>query len=429
MTKFRFRFDEKLTRQVIEFESASLRLLFLPTTCTLLPSANHRLNAKLEVKARSHAAVSIDTNPHMRHSASTRHTLFSLFIPATPRSYHPTLTRPISSSPISRLQFKPRHTRSMASATPSESVEDFHALLSKSTRVLALLGAGLSASSGLPTFRGAGGLWRSHDAISLATPEAFAHDPALVWRFYSYRRRMALRVEPNPAHYALAELSKKLPGFMTLSQNVDGLSTRAGHERQLELLHGSLFEGMMTDGISDDIADRPPVKCSSYQCDYVAADFNDPICPALNNEDGIDPTSDDVRTKSEKADISDASVRIPNIDVRDLPHCPQCQRALLRPAVVWFGEGLSNKVLDNIEEYIDEGNIDLIMVIGTGAKVYPAAGYISEARNCGARVCVVNLDSADIPPGGWAEGDFFFKGDAAVIVPELLRPVVGDLST
>lgn len=88
---------------------------------------------------------------------------------------------------------------------------------------MALLGAGISASSGLPTFRGAGGLWRSHDATSLATPEAFGEDPGLVWQFYSYRRHMALRAEPNKAHYALAELARRNENFITLSQNVDGM--------------------------------------------------------------------------------------------------------------------------------------------------------------------------------------------------------------
>jgi NAD-dependent deacetylase sirtuin 5 len=82
----------------------------------------------------------------------------------------------------------------------------------------------VSASSGLPTFRGAGGLWRTHDAVQLATPDAFQRDPGLVWQFYSYRRHMALKAKPNPAHYALAELARKKDGFLTLSQNVDGMS-------------------------------------------------------------------------------------------------------------------------------------------------------------------------------------------------------------
>lgn len=108
------------------------------------------------------------------------------------------------------------------SVVPKEDLESFQAHLNQSTRILALLGAGLSASSGLPTFRGAGGLWRTHDATSLATPEAFNRDPGLVWQFYSYRRHMALKAKPNPAHYALAELARKKPDFVTLSQNVDG---------------------------------------------------------------------------------------------------------------------------------------------------------------------------------------------------------------
>lgn len=101
-------------------------------------------------------------------------------------------------------------------------IKSFTEHLQKSKRIVALLGAGLSASSGLPTFRGAGGLWRSFDATSLATPEAFESNPGLVWQFYSYRRHMALGVEPNKAHYALAELSRRKENFITLSQNVDG---------------------------------------------------------------------------------------------------------------------------------------------------------------------------------------------------------------
>jgi NAD-dependent deacetylase sirtuin 5 len=156
-------------------------------------------------------------------------------------------------------------------------------------------------------------------------------------------------------------------------------------------------------------------------------DFNDPICPALDLPDGIDPTTEKARGKGDKLDISDPSVQIPHIEQKVLPHCPRCKTALLRPNVVWFGEELPEEVLDNVHAYLAEGNIDLIMVIGTGAKVYPAASYIRLARDRGAKVCVVNVDSADAPPGGWVEGDFLFKGDAAVIVPRLLRPVVGEL--
>ena len=105
-------------------------------------------------------------------------------------------------------------------------LESFSAHLKSSQRILALCGAGLSASSGLPTFRGAGGFWRKHDATQLATPGAFEGNPSLVWQFYSYRRHMALNVEPNAAHYSLAELAKKKDGFLTLTQNVDGMVGR-----------------------------------------------------------------------------------------------------------------------------------------------------------------------------------------------------------
>ncbi|SMR52423.1 unnamed protein product [Zymoseptoria tritici ST99CH_1E4] len=301
----------------------------------------------------------------------------------------------------------------MASPGPSHDIEEFHALLSRSKRVLSLLGAGLSASSGLPTFRGAGGLWRSHDSMSLATPQAFAADPALVWRFYSYRRHMALTVRPNPAHYALAALARKMPDFVTLSQNVDGLSPRADHPKdQLALLHGSLFN----------------VKCNDSRCGYVEENYTDPIVPALDLPDGKDVTSDEYRTMGGKVDISDPQVQLAQIPREDLPTCPQCRRALLRPGVVWFGEALPDDVVDSVYAYLDEPEkVDLIMVIGTGAKVYPAAGYIEEAREKGAKVCVVNMDANDAPPGGWAEGDFFFQGDAATIVPELLRPIIGEV--
>jgi len=288
----------------------------------------------------------------------------------------------------------------------------FHAHLQQSTRVLALLGAGLSASSGLPTFRGAGGLWRTHDAISLATPAAFAQDPGLVWQFYSHRRHMALQAQPNQAHYALAALARHMPGFLTLSQNVDGLSQRAAHPpAQLQLLHGTLFEVQCVD---------------RFGCGYSAPDFTDPIVPALAipTSGPTDPTSNEARNHTgHDLDISSIHTPLPGVRIQDLPFCPQCRRYLLRPGVVWFGEALPHSVLDQTEDFIDAPGqgIDLILVIGTSAQVSPAAGYIDEARDKGARVCVVNLEADQ-----WlGEDDWFFPGDAAVLVPKLLEPIIG----
>jgi NAD-dependent SIR2 family protein deacetylase len=112
----------------------------------------------------------------------------------------------------------------MPSILPEADLRSFAEHLEKSKRILALLGAGLSAASGLPTFRGAGGLWRRYGAVDLANEEAFLQRPDLVWQFYSYRRHMALLAEPNRAHYALAALAQRNPSFITLTQNVDGKS-------------------------------------------------------------------------------------------------------------------------------------------------------------------------------------------------------------
>lgn len=307
----------------------------------------------------------------------------------------------------------------MASATarpsiiPKNDLESFQEHLSKSTRILALLGAGLSASSGLPTFRGAGGLWRTHDATSLATPEAFQRDPGLVWQFYSYRRHMALGVKPNPAHYALAELAKKR-NFMTLSQNVDGLSPRAKHPSdKLKLLHGSLFD----------------VKCSEFFCDYFEKNnYTDPIVPALAIPTDESDLTTNAALAARELDISDENIPIPDLDYNHLPKCPKCERGLLRPGVVWFNERLPSDVLEDVDNWMDEDDIDLIMVIGTSAKVYPAAGYVDIARRKGARVAVVNMDKSDAPAGGMYSRDWFFEGDAAQIVPELLKGVIGEIN-
>ncbi|KAI7696372.1 SIR2 family histone deacetylase, partial [Hortaea werneckii] len=251
-----------------------------------------------------------------------------------------------------------------------EDVKSFHEHLTKSKRVLALLGAGLSASSGLPTFRGAGGLWRTHNSTDLATPGAFRSNPGLVWQFYSYRRHMALQAQPNAAHYALAELARKMPGFQALSQNVDGLSQRADHPaKQLQLLHGTLFE----------------VRCADRTgCGYSEINFTDPIVPslAIPTSGAEDPTSNTARHTHQSSsggkqdlDISDINTPLPIPPPAQLPHCPSCHQSLLRPGVVWFGESLPFHVLETVEDYLNErAPIDLILVIGTSAQVYPAAG-------------------------------------------------------
>lgn len=351
---------------------------------------------------------------------------------------------------------------------PSTDVSSIVSHLQKSKRIVALLGAGLSASSGLPTFRGAGGFWRTRDATMLATPQAFRADPGLVWQFYSYRRHMALNATPNRAHLALAELARRNPNFITLSQNVDGLSPRAKHPaEQLKLLHGNLFD----------------LKCwDQHRCGYFSPnDFTDPIVPALAipedqeaakasigrakkepvdsamleahiakkggiiKGDGEDSSEMIVPTKKgpkvtgdaevvletprhaliKGADISNISVPVPTIEKEDLPQCPKCKKNLLRPGVVWFGESLPEKVMQSVENYFGEPEkIDLMLVIGTSSKVYPAAGYTELARQRGARVAVINMNPSDAKSLG--SQDWLFEGDAAEIVPDILKSVIGE---
>jgi NAD-dependent deacetylase sirtuin 5 len=193
-----------------------------------------------------------------------------------------------------------------------------------------------------------------------------------------------------------------------------GLSPRAKHpEEQLKLLHGSLFD----------------VKCSDFFCNYQeSGNYTDPIVPALAiPTDESDPTTTTALAQRE-LDISDIDVDLPELDVSHLPKCPKCKRGLLRPGVVWFGERLPEKVMQDIDDWMGgDEKIDLIMVIGTSAKVYPAASYVDHARAKGARVAIVNMDTNDVPASGLKKRDWFFEGDAAQIVPELLKGVIGEV--
>jgi len=289
----------------------------------------------------------------------------------------------------------------------SSDVTAFHAALRSSTRLLALCGAGLSASSGLPTFRGAGGLWRNYEATSLATMRAFTTDPGLVWLFYAYRRHLALRAEPNAGHLALAELARtKQDEFVCLTQNVDNLSQRANHPLdQLLLLHGSLFD----------------IKCSNASCSFTQKDnMDDPFCEALA------PAAQDF-PPGEPNPLLDPYHRIKHVSEEELPKCPLCKTGLQRPAVVWFGEDLDFRTLSKAEKFLKDG-VDIILVVGTSAQVYPAAGFIAKARRRGARVVVVDPKAREHNETyGLQEGDFAFAGDAATLLPELLAPLIGNM--
>ncbi|KAK5168199.1 uncharacterized protein LTR77_006768 [Saxophila tyrrhenica] len=273
---------------------------------------------------------------------------------------------------------------------PSTSIPTFHDCLENSHRILALLGAGLSAPSNLPTFRGVGNnrLWQNHDPAKLATPRAFADDPILAWRFYQDRRRQALDAQPNAAHVALAELAKHMGNdCCMLSMNIDGLSQRAGHPSDdaggLLELHGNLFS----------------LKCSNRECDYVEKD---------------------------NVDRSLIPEHVPDTEIA-LPKCPRCSY-LLRPDIVWFTEPLSSSVTQGADRWIAAGPIDLVLVVGTTAQVWPAAGYVDSAIERGARVAMVDIDRGDLVPGsgelGLTSRDWFFVGVAADLVPAMLEPIL-----
>ncbi|CAK7565271.1 MAG: hypothetical protein SEPTF4163_003184 [Sporothrix epigloea] len=301
-------------------------------------------------------------------------------------------------------------------------VAAFHELLrriasgdGRSPRIMALCGAGLSAASGLATFRGStAALWHTHDPMKLATPEAFAADPGLVWRFYAYRRHTALAAKPNAGHFALAKLARSLPNgsFLCMTQNVDGLSPRAGHPPEsLRTLHGSLFDLRC---VGSDRKGR-------FHCtNAIENDFTEPLVPALAiAAEGVDET---VATAERGRPLM-----LPHIPVDELPQCPKC-KSLLRPGVVWFGEALDEEMLQSIDQWVAAGKVDLMLVIGTSAEVYPAAGYIEKARRAGAVIARLNLD-AESQQGRRAlrSRDFAFEGSAADLLPVLLEPLIGKL--
>ncbi|RLV92170.1 hypothetical protein JA1_003427 [Spathaspora sp. JA1] len=301
---------------------------------------------------------------------------------------------------------------------------EFQEYLLKSKKIVALVGAGLSVSSGLPTFRGSQGLWKNFNMIDLATPDAFYIDPGLVWQFYSWRRYTALKSKPNKGHYALAKLSQMGNNrssdfsYITITQNVDGLSSRSGHcKENLYEIHGSLFD----------------LKCTSFTCNYVDHDnFKQPLTKVLSDtEYEYDPSQNRKRTMGEQEiSISPQFKPVMTIPENELPQCPVCKDgSLLRPGVVWFGESLPLNLITKVDSFIEsEGNpVDLILVIGTSGTVYPANSYVDRVKLKGGKVAIFNTDIENDIVAGKVKGTWGFKGDAAVLLPLALKPLIGDI--
>ena len=224
--------------------------------------------------------------------------------------------------------------------------------------VVVLTGAGVSAESGIPTFRGAGGLWRQYRATDLATPQAFRRDPALVWEFYNWRREIMAACEPNAAHRTIAAMEQTLPDFTLVTQNIDGLHQRAG-SRNVVALHGGIWR----------------VRCTA--CDYFGEDHRVPL---------------------------------PEIP----PRCARCA-SLLRPDVVWFGESLPEDVLQ--AAWVTSAQAALMIVVGTSALVQPAASLPLLAKQNGALLIEVNPDETPLS----AYADTTLRGPAGVIMPDWWR--------
>jgi len=227
-------------------------------------------------------------------------------------------------------------------------------LLHQTKHVTVLTGAGISAESGIPTFRGKNGLWKKYRAEDLATPSAFNRDPKLIWEWYDWRRGLIAPVEPNPGHKVLARWEKIFSDFALITQNIDGLHWKAGSKNIVEL-HGNIWK----------------MRCTEEET--IIENFDSPL------------------------------KEIP-------PRCPSCG-ALLRPHVVWFGESLSPSTIQ--KAFALSSQCEVMFVIGTSAIVQPAASLPLSAAEAGAKIVEINIDPTPLSP----YADFSFKGKAGEILP------------
>jgi NAD-dependent deacetylase len=239
-------------------------------------------------------------------------------------------------------------------------------------RVLVITGAGVSAESGIPTFRGKDGYWRNLDPAKLATPEAFARDPELVWEWYRERRQRICNAQPNAAHAAIAKLARHADEFLLVTQNVDDLHARAGIPKEkMVQIHGDIFV----------------TRCS--RCDFERHEHEQ---EQEQEQEGV-----------------------------GVPRCPECD-ALMRPGVVWFGEQLPWDELQRAENYLDRGTCDLVIVAGTTATF----GYIIDLalRASGDGGELIEVNPEETPLSQFATR--LVREPAAIAMPRIVDRLISE---
>ena len=256
-------------------------------------------------------------------------------------------------------------------------------------RVLVITGAGVSAESGIPTFRDQDGYWRNLDPIKLATPEAFARDPELVWQWYRERRQRIRNAQPNAAHEAIARLAQCADEFLLVTQNVDDLHERAGLAKaEMVQIHGDIFV----------------TKCS--RCDFVDTGkgggppeppASSAVYPHSGRLESIAPTSE-----------RDG----------DLPWCPKCD-TLMRPGVIWFGESLPAPETERVENYLQRDSCGVVIVAGTTATF----GYIIDwALRASHRGELIEVNPEETPLSRFATR--LVREPAAVALPRIVDQMI-----
>ncbi len=237
-------------------------------------------------------------------------------------------------------------------------------------RVLVLTGAGVSAESGIPTFRGKDGYWRNLDPAQLATPEAFTRDPKLVWQWYRERRQRIRNAQPNAAHQGIAKLAARADEFLLVTQNVDDLHARAGlPKKTMVQIHGDIFL----------------TRCSG--CDFGRRDYE--------------------QDREEKEEEEEQNV---------VPRCAKCD-ALMRPGVVWFGEQLPCNEVQRVENYLDRGACDLVIVAGTTATFGYIIDWAVRASHDGGELIEVNPE--ETPLSQFATK--LYRESATKVLPRLIN--------